>query len=39
MRRILIINLLPLVLFAAGILYLDNYRRGLIDGEIGGLTS
>lgn len=39
MRRILIINLLPLVLFAAGILYLDNYRRGLIDGEIGALTS
>lgn len=39
MRRILIINLLPLVLFAAGILYLDSYRRGLIEGEITALTS
>lgn len=33
MRRILVINLLPLLLFGAGILYLDSYRRGLIQSE------
>ncbi len=33
MRRILIINLLPILLFGAGILYIDSYRRGLVIGE------
>ncbi|MSP82207.1 MAG: HAMP domain-containing protein [Alphaproteobacteria bacterium] len=39
MRRILIINVLPLVLFAAGLLYLDNYRQGLIAGETAALLN
>ena len=39
MRRILIINLLPIMLFGAGILYIDSYRRGLIIGETAALLN
>ena len=37
-RRILSINLVPLALFVAGVLYLDNYREGLIAEKINSLT-
>jgi two-component system, OmpR family, sensor histidine kinase ChvG len=37
MRRILVINILPLALFVASLLYLDNFRQGLIEAETGAL--
>ena len=36
-RRILAINLLALLIVVAGLLYLDAYRRGLIDAKIAAL--
>jgi two-component system, OmpR family, sensor histidine kinase ChvG len=33
-RRILIVNILPLAILVAGILYLDEYREGLIVAEL-----
>ena len=36
-RRILAINLLALLIVVAGLLYLDTYRRGLIDAKIAAL--
>ena len=36
-RRILAINLLALLIAAAGVLYLDTYRRGLIEAKIAAL--
>lgn len=38
-RRILFLNLLAPALLAAGLLYLDDYRRNLIAGELNGLAS
>ncbi|MEM7123423.1 MAG: stimulus-sensing domain-containing protein [Pseudomonadota bacterium] len=38
-RRILAINLVPLALFLAGVLYLDNYREGLIAEKVNSLTT
>jgi two-component system sensor histidine kinase ChvG len=38
-RRILSINLIPLALFLGGVLYLDNYREGLIAEKINSLTT
>ena len=37
-RRILAINILALVVLFAGMLYLDNYRRGLIAAELAALA-
>jgi len=37
MRRILVINILPLALFVASLLYLDNFRQGLIQAETSAL--
>ncbi len=33
-RRILTVNVLPLAILVAGILYLDDYRHGLIEAEL-----
>ena len=38
-RRILSINLVPLALFLVGVLYLDNYREGLIAEKINSLAT
>ncbi len=38
-RRILAINILALVVLFAGMLYLDNYRRGLISAELAALQT
>jgi two-component system, OmpR family, sensor histidine kinase ChvG len=38
-RRILFLNMLPLLLLAAGVLYLDDFRRGLIDSELQALST
>jgi two-component system, OmpR family, sensor histidine kinase ChvG len=38
-RRILFLNLLPPVLLVAGLLYLDDYRRSLIQSEFSDLTT
>ncbi|MBL8807207.1 MAG: stimulus-sensing domain-containing protein [Rhodospirillales bacterium] len=38
-RRILFLNSLPLLLLAAGVLYLDDFRRGLIESELQALTT
>ena len=38
-RRILFVNMLPLLLLAVGVLYLDDFRRGLIEGELQALTT
>ena len=38
-RRILAINLVPLALFLVGVLYLDNYREGLIAEKINSLAT
>jgi len=38
-RRILFLNMLPLLLLAASVLYLDDFRRGLIDAELQALTT
>ena len=36
-RRMLTVNMLPLAVLAAGILYLDDYQEGLIEAELTGL--
>ena len=38
-RKLLAINLAPLALFVAGVLYLDNYREGLIAAKIDSLST
>lgn len=38
-RRILLVNLVAPVILAAGLLYLDRYKQGLIRGELAGLTT
>jgi two-component system, OmpR family, sensor histidine kinase ChvG len=38
-RRILFLNTVPLLLLAVGVLYLDDFRRGLIAAEIQSLTT
>ena len=38
-RRILTVNILPLALLVAGILYLDEYREGLIVAELAALET
>jgi two-component system, OmpR family, sensor histidine kinase ChvG len=38
-RRILIVNILPLAMLVAGILYLDEYREGLIVAELAALET
>ena len=37
LRRILLVNLLPLALLLAALLYLDNYQNGLLEAEVGTL--
>jgi two-component system sensor histidine kinase ChvG len=37
LRRILLVNLLPLVLLLAALLYLDQYQRGLLQAEVAAL--
>ncbi len=37
LRRILLVNLLPLALLLAALLYLDQYQNGLIEAEVGTL--
>ena len=37
LRRILLVNALPLVLLVATLLYLDQYQNGLLDAEVGTL--
>ena len=34
LRRILVVNALPLVLLLAAVLYLDQYQNGLLEGEV-----
>ena len=36
-RRILTVNILPLAILVAGILYLDEYREGLIVAKLAAL--
>ena len=36
-RRMLTVNMLPLAVLVAGILYLDDYREGLVEAELAGL--
>lgn len=38
-RRILLVNLVAPVILAAGLLYLDRYKQGLIRSELAGLTT
>ena len=38
-RRILIVNILPLAILVAGVLYLDEYREGLIVAELAALET
>ncbi|MBL8654694.1 MAG: stimulus-sensing domain-containing protein [Alphaproteobacteria bacterium] len=38
-RRILFLNMVPLLLLAASVLYLDDFRRGLIAAEMESLTT
>ena len=38
-RRILTVNVLPLAILVAGILYLDEYREGLIESELAALET
>jgi len=38
-RKLLAINLVPLALFLAGVLYLDNYREGLITAKVDSLSA
>jgi two-component system sensor histidine kinase ChvG len=38
-RRILIVNSIPLALLVAGLLYLDDYRRSLIDAQFRALAT
>jgi two-component system, OmpR family, sensor histidine kinase ChvG len=37
MRRILLVNALPLALLVAALLYLDQYQNGLLEAEVGAL--
>lgn len=37
LRRILLVNALPLVLLVAALLYLDQYQNGLLEAEVGAL--
>jgi two-component system sensor histidine kinase ChvG len=37
LRRILLVNALPLVLLLAALLYLDQYQNGLLESEVGAL--
>ena len=37
MRRILLVNAMPLVLLLAALLYLDQYQNGLLEAEVGAL--
>ncbi len=37
LRRILLVNAVPLVLLLAGLLYLDQYENGLLLAEVGTL--
>ncbi len=37
LRRVLLVNLLPLALLLAALLYLDQYQNGLLEAEIGAL--
>jgi two-component system sensor histidine kinase ChvG len=37
LRRILLVNALPLVLLVIGLLYLDQYQNGLMDADVGAL--
>ncbi|MEX2642613.1 MAG: stimulus-sensing domain-containing protein [Acetobacterales bacterium] len=39
LRRILLVNVLPLAVLVGGLLYVDQYRRGLIQSEIEALRS
>ena len=39
LSRILLVNVLPLAVLVAGLLYVDQYRRALIQSEIDGLRS
>ena len=38
-RRILTVNVLPLAMLVAGILYLDEYREGLVVAELAALET
>ena len=38
-RRILVVNIFPLATLVAGILYLDEYREGLIEAELAALET
>jgi two-component system sensor histidine kinase ChvG len=37
LRRILLVNVMPLVLLVAALLYLDQYQNGLLEAEVGAL--
>ena len=37
LRRILLVNVMPLVLLVAALLYLDQYQNGLLEAEVGTL--
>ncbi len=37
MRRILLVNAMPLALLAAALMYLDQYQNGLLEAEVGAL--
>src|ERR1700758_2280878 len=37
LRRILLVNALPLALLVAALLYLDQYQNGLLEAEVGTL--
>ena len=37
LRRILLVNALPLALLVVALLYLDQYRNGLLEAQIGAL--
>ncbi len=39
LRRILLVNILPLAILVGGLLYLDQYRRSLIAAELDSLRS
>ncbi len=39
LRRILLVNVLPVALLAAAILYLGDYQRGLVDAAVSGLRT
>jgi two-component system sensor histidine kinase ChvG len=39
LRRILLVNALPIVLLAAALLYLDDYQNGLVEAAVSGLRT